>query len=122
MNIFQRLKSCFKKAVPAPSFKTKVQPYDRNKEYYCILYSVNGGLTWNEITEASTPFDDPWLWKLDHPVMFKSFDDAVEEAKRNFASLDLLRTHLATQKALYKNKLSEAAAKLGKRDKIWESD
>ncbi len=107
-----------KKGPARNRFRVRVEPFDSENVYYCILYSFNGGFTWKRYEHCDLYWDES-LCSTTQPYLFGDFDRAVEAAKS--LTEESVKKHEVEESEKYLQRIKEIREKRASRDRTFST-
>ena len=120
------LRNIWKLWFAKPKLKLKVELHrpDKPDSSYAAYWSKNDGVTWQRFLVGSTFRSNPYDWRWDMPVLFDSFDSAVDFARR-FGNISQVEEWQDQKHQEWLDKRSKALdkwnGKIDERNLVWES-
>jgi len=93
----------------------KVEPFTQEANYYCIKYKMPKSINLNRMEEAFIKWDKESLCSLDHPMLFKDFDNACKFAES--LTIEKIQEHNRKEKEKYDNHIKKIRLDIKKRNK-----
>ena len=103
--------------LPDNKFKVKVEPFDKECDFYIVKYSFTSGKYWDPI-QKNELYDSEFLCGI-RVELWSDFDEAVTFAKS--LNVEKVREYIQKQKDEFDHHILNLKSKREKRNKTFES-